>query len=345
MRNDQRYSALTSRFGVPVAARESSREQSMPYEPLVSVIIPTYNRAKLLPRAIDSCLDQTHKNVEVLVVDDGSTDDTLDLMRQYVGKHGLDRIRLFQQSHGGAWRARNLGMDNVRGKYIQFLDSDDYLAPEKFEVQVKSLEASGNPIAVCDCQLVHGSPSGERGHLCRNSGDLLRRLSHQHRTGIFSPLIRADAVPDYLRFRQLPHQYGDDPDFIFRLFLHVTTWDYTPGVFALYIHHGHGQITSMSPPTKRWGELADSACEYFRAHRHDIPKANWNMVTDYVYSAALKLYHRADDVEARRLTRRLVRMPGGVRKASFLFPAYMRTLSPAWFSRLLRRLRVKLSGA
>lgn len=102
--------------------------------PLVSVIIPTYNRAALACRAVDSVLQQTYSNLEILVVDDGSTDDTTAAMEQYG-----DRIRYSRRVNAGVNAARNLGIKQSRGEYIAFLDSDDLWAPYKIDLQVRLL--------------------------------------------------------------------------------------------------------------------------------------------------------------------------------------------------------------
>jgi glycosyltransferase involved in cell wall biosynthesis len=107
----------------------------LPAQPgMVSVIIPTFNRAAIVRRAIDSALSQTYGNVEVIVVDDGSTDDT----RQVVASCG-ERVRYFYQQNAGVSAARNTGLRNVRGEFVAFLDSDDAWQPWRVEGQIAAL--------------------------------------------------------------------------------------------------------------------------------------------------------------------------------------------------------------
>src|SRR5687767_13189801 len=103
--------------------------------PLVSVIIPTYNRASVVCRAIDSVLGQTYGNIEVIVVDDGSTDETLERLHSYG-----DRIRVLTQANAGPSVARNRGIAVATGGIVAFLDSDDYWLPTKVARQVVLLE-------------------------------------------------------------------------------------------------------------------------------------------------------------------------------------------------------------
>lgn len=109
----------------------------------VSVIIPCYNQARFLPDALDSVLAQTAVDWECIVVDDGSHDDTRAVAARYCRKD--HRIRLVSQANRGLAGARNRGLDEARGRYIQFLDADDLIAPEKLALQLAALARSRRP--------------------------------------------------------------------------------------------------------------------------------------------------------------------------------------------------------
>ena len=116
--------------------------------PRVSVIIPTYNCARYLGRAIDSALTQTYKDYEIVVLDDGSTDDTKDVAMQYGGKITY----LYQQNRGLA-AARNQAISKASGELLAYLDADDMWYPEKLERQVTFLDSHQ------ECGMVHGEMS------------------------------------------------------------------------------------------------------------------------------------------------------------------------------------------
>lgn len=122
--------------------------------PLVSVIIPVHNAEKYLPAAIESALAQTWPHVEVIVVDDGSTDSSLSVAKRYES----DRVTLMHQENSGASAARNKGLEMAGGAYIQFLDADDLLSEDKIECQVALLTANPGKLAVCST--IH-FPDGE----------------------------------------------------------------------------------------------------------------------------------------------------------------------------------------
>jgi len=101
--------------------------------PFFSIILPSYNRTHLLPRAIDSVIRQSFVEWELIVVDDGSTDDTRDVVLSYVIKD--DRIKYFSHTHSGLARTRNLGLKYANGMYITFIDSDDEYRTEHLSVR------------------------------------------------------------------------------------------------------------------------------------------------------------------------------------------------------------------
>ena len=121
----------------PLQIQQDHRIASGPGERgLVSVVIPTFNRAYILGRAIESVLAQSYRPVEIIVADDGSTDGT----RQLVERYGPP-VRYFFQENAGVSAARNLGLSHVRGEFIALLDSDDRWLPWKLEAQVRLIES------------------------------------------------------------------------------------------------------------------------------------------------------------------------------------------------------------
>ena len=111
---------------------------------LVSVIIPTYNNAKYLPHTIQTVLNQTYQPLEVIVVDDGSTDDTVEALNPF-----RDKIFYFYKDNAGVSRARNFGISQARGRYIAFLDADDLWHRDKLKQQVEVLDNNPNCGLVC----------------------------------------------------------------------------------------------------------------------------------------------------------------------------------------------------
>jgi len=125
----------------------------------VSVIIPTYNKAPFIREAIDSVLAQTFKDLEILVIDDGSTDETAAVLKSYLD---TGQISYFYQANQGPSAARNKGLAQAKGQYIKFLDSDDFLYPEQIEKQIRDIEQEPGVISITDCVILKLNGSLEK---------------------------------------------------------------------------------------------------------------------------------------------------------------------------------------
>jgi len=155
-------------------------------KPKVSIIIPTYNRSKLISRSIDSVLTQTYQNVETIVIDDGSTDDTLAVLAKYG-----QRIKVISQPNGGVSKARNTGLSVATGDYIGFLDSDDYYLPAKIEEQVSyHLDHPEIDISLCGWKLISEQDKSTSIEYTECPvHDVLHEILWKSIYGLFPPLI------------------------------------------------------------------------------------------------------------------------------------------------------------
>ncbi|NOW06392.1 glycosyltransferase family 2 protein [Clostridium beijerinckii] len=115
---------------------------------LISVIVPVYNVEKYLPQCIDSILNQTEKNLEIILVDDGSLDNSGKICDEFSKKD--DRIIVIHKKNNGLSSARNAGLEIARGNYIGFVDSDDWLDKTMYEVLLKLLKENNSDISCCD---------------------------------------------------------------------------------------------------------------------------------------------------------------------------------------------------
>lgn len=115
--------------------------------PLISIIIPVYNVEKLLPRCLDSLLNQTYKHLEIILVDDGSTDGSGDVCDEYARRD--DRILVLHVENQGVSIARNIALDIAKGDYFGFVDPDDYCTPDMFEFLLNYATESGKDITCC----------------------------------------------------------------------------------------------------------------------------------------------------------------------------------------------------
>lgn len=119
---------------------------------LVSVIVPVYNVEKYLEKCIRSILNQTYKNLQIILVDDGSKDDSANICEDYAKTDA--RIEVIHKIHEGPSGARNAGIDIAKGEYFVFIDSDDYVKPEMIEHLMNKLKEDDADLAICDMQKV-----------------------------------------------------------------------------------------------------------------------------------------------------------------------------------------------
>ena len=219
-----------------------SRQQMSRKSPLVSVIIPTHNRADMLYRAVDSVLNQSFANLEVIVVDDGSTDDTQRRIETYADP----RIRYFKHDESkGASAARNTGIRQARGKYIAFLDDDDEWLPTKLEKQIPVLQQAPKQVGLVYCWMDYY----EDGKLIYQHHPMLRGyvfdqvLDRQRLGGCPTLLVRREVVEDVGGFDESLLR-GNDGDFIRRVCLDYEVELIPEVLVRVHIGHQHERITS-----------------------------------------------------------------------------------------------------
>ena len=180
--------------------------------PLISVVIPCYKQAHYLGDALRSVLAQTHTDLEVIVVDDGSPDDVASVIAEFSSD---PRVRLVQQANRGVGAARNRGIEESRGTYVNFLDADDWLAPTKLEEQARILNEHDD-LGFVYCDLIHVYQDGKEGpefsmHAQREklNGDIFASLIVG---GYFAPhavLIRRTVLEDIGYFDESLGGYAD----------------------------------------------------------------------------------------------------------------------------------------
>jgi len=196
--------------------------------PKISVVIPTYNRAAKVAKGIESALAQTFSAIEVIVVDDGSTDDTRTVIERTFG----DNVRYYYQANQGASAARNRGITEARGEWIAFLDSDDEWEHDKLEWQLKTLEGFATQCGGCytDVRIVNHPETRTFFKLaeqtCRHEGetgiseDALKLLVKPGGAGMViclsSFMGRTDLIRKIGGF-DLKLPYSQDSEFLFRL--------------------------------------------------------------------------------------------------------------------------------
>ena len=223
---------------------------------LISIIVPIYNTEKYLRQCLDSILNQTYTNFEVLLVNDGSTDSSGMICQEYVENDS--RFRYFEKENGGASSARNLGLERSGGAYITFIDSDDWVEPNYLDVLYTALKENDTDVAIStykrfaqDGVFYLRSYSREDdeflniGTRSRDSFlEILPRLGELDHSfySISSKLIKREIIGNLLFDEQV--SYAEDLNFFFYLYLGVESVvyvrDYT------YVYRTHDASTSQN---------------------------------------------------------------------------------------------------
>jgi glycosyltransferase involved in cell wall biosynthesis len=251
--------------------------------PLVSVIIPAYNAAQYIAEAIYSALNQTYKELEVIVVDDGSTDGTSDIIQ------GINdsRLILIKQHNKGGSAARNHGLEAAKGEYIKFLDADDVLYPDTIEKQIKESEHLGkNDIIFGDFNFINSKGQITETHSFKDqellSHDPITFFLANWKILISCPLHKKKYLQSIGGFdEKLP--FGQEADLHFRLALKGYSFIHREGPVFFYRSHVNDSRISANRLKKnrdlwamvygldkrikllmeRNGSLNDSQKEYF----------------------------------------------------------------------------------
>lgn len=203
-------------------------------KPLISVIIPTYNVEFYVEEALKSVLAQTYTNLEIIAVDNGSTDRTRDVLQPYIDKNKVVYIR---QDNRGLAGARNTGIRSSRGEYIAFLDADDIFLPEKLERQVAYLETHPQ-CGVCYCGIWHfydEKPDDlfKLDYAYYSGVDVLPNLLRKNFVNPLSVVIRRSEV-ERVGFFDESYWHGEDWEYWVRLAYHGTVFCYLPDALAKY---------------------------------------------------------------------------------------------------------------
>lgn len=202
---------------------------------LISVIVAIYRVEQWLPRCIDSILAQTHRNIELILVDDGSPDNCGKLCDDYAKKDA--RVRVIHKENGGQSTARNAALDIAQGDYIGFIDGDDWIEPTMYEVLLSHLKAFSVDIVQCGCNIwIDGNVCKDvenRKQLLLSSDEALDALTTsafmEINTSVCCKLFTREVIG---RIRFSPVRAYEDDEFIFRTVgaahsvLCIPSWQY-----------------------------------------------------------------------------------------------------------------------
>ncbi|HYF96517.1 MAG TPA: glycosyltransferase family 2 protein [Patescibacteria group bacterium] len=241
----------------------------MKNNPLVSVIIPCYNYGKYLPESIDSVFSQTYQNIELIIINDGSTDNTEEVAKEYIARYlNLQYIR---QENKGIIATRNRCLQEAKGKYLIMLDADDLLDENYIQETVKVAEQKNLDIVYTNMKSF-----GLENHVTSFSEFSIEELKNRNYIHI-SSLIRTKEAKKYKFDRELDNKTHEDWDFFLNMCLSGATAELCETTFLKYRIHGQG-----------------------RNNRAESDKGKLDFISTYLY--ILKKY----DMETKHLSGKLI---------------------------------------
>lgn len=293
---------------------------------LISVIMPCYNAEPYLEEAVSSVMGQSYSNTELILIDDGSTDQSISIAERLMRTHP-DRIRLLKQPNLGPYPARNLGLQHARGEFIAFLDADDWWSLDCLEKLHATLVRSDAVLAYCGWQNVNALDRSNDPYVpadYEHSDKAELFLSAASRWPIHAALTRSETLRAAGGFDTEWHTCMD-----YDLWLRICVTNrivLVPEVMAFYRHKVSGQITS-----KQWIQAENTwrvKQKFVANHRELVAHLNRNTLNKLIHGAFLKrgfqAYWRRDLVTARHVFRRAL-LNGGWRfpDLKYLLPALL----------------------
>lgn len=225
---------------------------------LISIVIPIYNAEKYLEQCLNSIKNQTYKNFEVIMVNDGSKDESETICKRF--SEDDSRFRYFTKSNGGVSSARNLGLDNVKGDFITFIDSDDWIAEKHLELLINSIKKNNSDIVVSCYKEFDNIDTYYTIVYTKQEKNLLNfeKMNRDDFLTIFPKLMSINVcfnnavaklfrkeLVNNLRF-DTSIKYGEDLDFYFSLYLNVESVSYVDELTYVYRIHGDSTTSNFN---------------------------------------------------------------------------------------------------
>lgn len=234
--------------------------------PMISIIIPVYNTQKYIIDCLDSLVKQTYQDFEVLLVNDGSTDASAQIIADYIAKNNLTKFHLFNKENAGVSSARNLGLEHARGKWIAFIDSDDWAEPGYLQHMIEAVQK--HPVDFCmagflryyeDSGEFHNSRSVSFAH--NSIDELLPEIIYNH---LYGRLFSTSVIAKHgLRFDESIH-FAEDSAFMFDYVCHTKEVLLLPLMEYVYRVRSGSLTTSLVRPHKKKG-LSSHAFSFWNA--------------------------------------------------------------------------------
>lgn len=270
----------------------------------ISIIIPVYNAEKYLASTLESAISQTYTNLEIICVDDGSTDTSAGILQDY--KNRDERIRVIGQKNGGGSAARNAGLDNASGDYVMFLDADDIYRESTVANAYDRASETGADIVFYNFARfvgapsrlsITGKPTPGKDITLFTKNDYAERLFNDFAIITWNKLIKRSVITDNKLAFDTKLSHNHDVDFSVRLMLAANSFSYVDKVEYFYRTTDTGiTATKRSDPTNVL-KILINLNKYIEANHKDLKQSFDNYAVDMIVGTLIKY---SDNVAAQK---------------------------------------------
>ena len=231
---------------------------------MISVIVPVYNVEKYIEKCLKSLVEQTLKNIEIIIVNDGSTDNSKKIISKFAEKYS--NIKYYEKTNGGLSSARNYGIKYANGEYVAFLDSDDYVEKNLYELMYKKALQENSDMVECDFIWEYYGKNGEIVKTKKDKRKKFKTLNQyvkNARVVAWNKLIKKQIIDDFnIRFPE--GLIYEDIEFFYKLFPHLNKISYV-NIYGIHYVQRNGSILNSNP--EKIGDIfkiLDNVIKYYR---------------------------------------------------------------------------------
>ena len=266
--------------------------------PKVSVIVPVYNVEKYLERCINSLVNQTLQDIEIILVDDGSTDSSKIIIEKYLNLH-REKIKYYYKENGGLSSARNYGILYAKGEYIAFLDSDDYIEPTMYEEMYNVAKKENSDMVECD--FIWEYPDKQK-YDCGQIYNSKKEALEKARVVAWNKLIKRDI----LEKEKIEFPFGlryEDVEFFYKLVPNLNKISFVKKCFIHYVQRDNSIVNTQNSKTMDIFKVLDNVIEYYKKNNY---YQEYKEQLEYTYTrlllcSSLKRMCKIDNKDERKM--------------------------------------------
>lgn len=247
--------------------------------PKVSVIVPVYNVEKYIERCINSLINQTLQDIEIIFIDDGSTDSSKIIIEKYLNLH-REKIKYYYKKNGGLSSARNYGIPHAKGEYIAFLDSDDYIEPTMYEEMYNVAKKENSDMVECD--FIWEFPNKQK-YDCGQIYNGKKEALEKARVVAWNKLIKREI----LEKEKIEFPFGlryEDVEFFYKLLPSLNKISFVKKYFIHYVQRDNSIVNTQNSKTKDIFKALDNVIDYYK--KNDYYK-EYKEQLEYTYARLL----------------------------------------------------------